>query len=98
MEVRWKPRSWSTLGHKHKGGALSAVRAQCNYLGVEPYWRPILCDTRDIIVAPSVGFDASSTMGIWHFWIFTHFHPFPPLFTLFFAHLHHGLPHFGVGP
>ena len=22
-------------------------------------------------------------MGVWHFWIFTHFHPFPPLFTLF---------------
>ena len=34
-----------------------------------------------IIVAPNVGFDASSTLGIWHFWIFTHFHPFPPRFT-----------------
>ena len=28
------------------GGALSAVRAQCNYLGVCPYCRPILLDTR----------------------------------------------------
>ena len=64
-------------------GALSAVRAQCNYLGVQPYWRPILCDTRGIIVAPSIDFHASSTLGMWHFWIFTHFHPFPPLFTLF---------------
>ena len=67
----------------NKGGALSAVRAQCNYLGVQPYRRPILCDTRGIIVAPSVGFDACSTWGIWHFWIFTHFHPFPPLFIFF---------------
>ena len=32
------------------------------------------------------------------FGIFTNFHPFPPLFTFFLAHLHHGLPHFGVGP
>ena len=36
-----------------------------------------------ITLAPSVGFDASSTLGIWNFWIFTHFHPFPPFFTLF---------------
>ena len=28
------------------GGTFSAVRAQCNYLGVQPYWRPILCDIR----------------------------------------------------
>ena len=48
------------------------MRAQCNYLGVQPYWRPILCDTRGIIVAPSIGFDASSTQGIWHF---LDFHP-----------------------
>ena len=34
------------------GGALSAVRAQCNYLGVWLYWRPMLWDTRGIIVAP----------------------------------------------
>ena len=33
-----------------KGGALSAVQAQCNYLGVWLYERPILCDTRGIIV------------------------------------------------
>ena len=25
-----------------KGGALSAVRTQCNYLGLWPYWSPIL--------------------------------------------------------
>ena len=43
----------------------------------------MLCDTRGIIAAPSVGFDTSSTLGIWHFWMFTPFHPFPPLFTLF---------------
>ena len=30
-----------------------------------------------------VGFDAFSTLGTWHFWIFTHFHPFPPFFTPF---------------
>ena len=36
-----------------------------------------------ISVAPNVGFDASFTLGIWHFWIFTHFHPFPPRFTFF---------------
>ena len=36
-----------------------------------------------IIVARNVGFDASSTLGMWHFWIFTPFHPLPPLFTLF---------------
>ena len=36
-----------------------------------------------IIVAPSVGFDASSTLGIWHFWIFTQFHPFLPFFHTF---------------
>ena len=34
------------------GGALIAVRAQCNYPGVSPYWRFMLCDTRGIIVAP----------------------------------------------
>ena len=28
-------------------------------------------------------FDASSTLGIWHIWVFTQFHPFSPLFTLF---------------
>ena len=38
---------------------------------------------RGIIVAPSVGFHASSTLGIWHFWIFTLFYPFPPLFKFF---------------
>ena len=32
------------------GGALSAVRAQCNYLGVWPYRRPMLRDHRGIIV------------------------------------------------
>ena len=26
----------------YKGGTLSAVRAQCNYLGVWPYWSPML--------------------------------------------------------
>ena len=31
--------------------------AQCNYLGIWPYERPILQDTRGIIVTPSVGFD-----------------------------------------
>ena len=29
-----------------------------------------------IIVATSVGFDASSTLGIWHFWISAPFHTF----------------------
>ena len=46
----------------------------------------MLCDTRGIIVAPSVGFDASSTLGMWHFWIFTHFHPFPPLISTMDSH------------
>ena len=73
----------------YPGGAFSAVQL---------FGRLAILETRGIIVAPSVGFDPSSTWGIWHFWIFTHFHPFPSLFTFFFAHLHHGLPHFGVGP
>ena len=30
-----------------------------------------------------IGFDAFSTLGMWHFWIFTQSHPFPPFFTLF---------------
>ena len=69
------------------GGALSAVRARCG--GSATIWAssrtgdPYFVILGGIIVAPSVGFDASSTLGIWHFWIFTHFHPFPPLFTLF---------------
>ena len=29
-------------GFMVQGGALSAVHAQCNYLGVWPYWRPML--------------------------------------------------------
>ena len=36
-----------------------------------------------IIVAPSVGFDGSSTLEISHFSILTHFHPFPTPFTLY---------------
>ena len=40
-----------------------------------------------IIVALSVSFDAFSTLEISHFWIFTHFHPFPSLFTLFCSSL-----------
>ena len=69
------------------GGALSAVRAQCGRSAT--IWAssrtgdPYFVILGGIIVAPSVCFDASSTLGIWHFWIFTHFHPFPPLFTLF---------------
>ena len=42
------------------------------------YWGPILCDT------PSTGFHASSTLGIWHFWVFTHFTHFHPLSHFFF--------------
>ena len=54
------------------------MRAQCGRSAtIWVYWRPILCDTRGIIVAPSIGFDASSTWGVWHFWIFTHFHSTP---------------------
>ena len=34
-----------------------------------------------IIGALNVGFDASSTLGIWHFWILTQFHPFAPFHT-----------------
>ena len=49
------------------------MHAQFNNLGIWPYWRHVLCDTRSIIVAPSVGSDASSTLGLWHFWISTHF-------------------------
>ena len=33
-----------------------------------------------------VGFDAS---GIWHFWMFTRFHPFLLFLRTFFAHFHH---------
>ena len=41
------------------------------------------------MVVPGVGFDASSTCVMRHFWIFTYFHPFPPLFIFFiFTHLH----------
>ena len=58
----------------------------------------MLCYTKGIIVAPSIGFDASSTWGIWHVRNFTHFHPFPPLFAFFFARVRRGLPRFGVGP
>ena len=49
-----------------------------------------------------VGFDASSTLGIWHFWIFTQLHPFPPFFTLFCSFPPHPLfsrlisPHHGT--
>ena len=32
------------------GGDLSAVRVQCDYLGISPYWKPTLCGTRGIIV------------------------------------------------
>ena len=35
-----------------------------------------------------VGFDAISTLEIWHVWIFTNFTHFH-LFSHFFAHLHH---------
>ena len=65
------------------GGALSAVRAQCGHSAI--IWAssrtgdPYFVILGGIIVAPNVGFDASSTLGIWHFWIFTHFHPFCPL-------------------
>ena len=70
------------------GGALSTVHAQCTCSATiwassrtgDPYFVIL---GAGIIVAPIVGFDASSTLGMWHFWIFTHFHPFPPLFTLF---------------
>ena len=51
-----------------------------------------LFHTRGIIVASSVGFDASSTLGIWYFCIFTQLHPFPPLFTLFLLHHIHSFP------
>ena len=39
----WDGERPSHKGHFYNlGGALSAVRAQCNHLGVWPYWRPIL--------------------------------------------------------
>ena len=51
------------------GGALSAVCAQCSYLG---YFGHHCC--------LAVGFDA---LGIWHFWMFTLFHLFLPFCTHF---------------
>ena len=45
------------------GGALSAVRTQCNYLGVWPYYRPILRDTRGTIVTLSVFLILSPLFG-----------------------------------
>ena len=65
------------------GGRFKRSAGAVHLFGRLAHWRGILCDTRGIIVAPSVSFDAPSTLGIWHFWIFTHFHPFPPLFTIF---------------
>ena len=41
------------------------------------------CDTRSIIVAPSVGFDAFFHIGDMAFLDFHPLHPIPPLFTLF---------------
>ena len=75
------------LNSQGLGGALSAVCAQCVHSAT--IWAssrigdPYFVILGGIIVAPSVGLMLSSTLGIWHFWIFTHFHPFPPLFTLF---------------
>ena len=86
-------------GKPAKGGALSAVRVQCGRSAT--IWAssrtgdPYFVILGGIIVAPNVGFDASSTLGIFGFSpTFTHFRPF----AHFFAHPHHGLPHFGVGP
>ena len=48
------------LRNQHSGGASSAVRAQCNYLGVwrtrDPYFE-ILGAPRGFMVTPSGGFD-----------------------------------------
>ena len=42
---------WVHLATRHPlGGALSAVRAQCNYFGVRLYYKPILFGTLSIIV------------------------------------------------
>ena len=52
-----------------------------------PIFDPFLAPTQPIFKAfwdfRRTKMDASSTLGIWHFQIFTHFHPFPPLFTFF---------------
>ena len=64
------------------GGALSAVCAQCNYLG----GRLAIVETHTLWYFGHhgcliVGFDA---LGIWHFWMFTLFHPFLLFCTQFF--------------
>ena len=75
---------WESAG---LGGALSAVRTQC--VRSATIWAssrtgdPYFVILGGIIVAPNVDFDDSSTLGIRHFWTFTHSHPFPPLFILF---------------
>ena len=43
VDKQKRPRlSNSSKKTKNKGGALSAVHAQCNYLGIRLYWRPML--------------------------------------------------------
>ena len=60
--------------HRARGATISASSRTPN-----PYFEILGAS----FVANSVGFDASSTLGIWHFWIFTHFRSFPPLFFSF---------------
>ena len=71
------------VGVRASRGALSAMRAQCNYWASGRTRDPCFEILGASLLPRGVGFDAFSTLGIWHFWIFTHFHPFPPLFTFF---------------
>ena len=75
------------LGDRHfHGGAFSAVRVQCTRgaRAVQLFGRLAIVETHTLWYFGHhcclvVGFDA---LGIWHFWMFTLFHPF----LLFCAH------------
>ena len=74
------------------GGALSAARMQCACTArtVQLFGRLAVVETHTLWYFGHhcclvVGFDA---LGIWHFWIFTLFHPFPLFCTHFFHRIY----------
>ena len=74
-------------GWQPTGGALGAVRTRFNRSATiwacgrtsDPYF--VILGGRHFCLR--AGFDTSSTLGIWYFWIFIQFHTFPAFFTLF---------------
>ena len=64
-------------------GALGLGVYSCICAHSAPQGNPYFVILGALLLFETRYFDASFALGIWYIWIFTHFHPFSPIFTHF---------------